>query len=161
LKVYTIESDEELLVLRSVSKDLSPKVLGGDDYALLAERMKMTVADTSVGGVGIAAPQVGINKRVVVVQRFDKPGEPFEAYPNISIVEYSEEEQVGPEGCLSVPGKSGTVTRPMHVTVRALNRHGETFDITGSELLARAFCHELDHLDGKLYIDIAKNIETF
>ena len=90
LKVYTVESEEELMVLRKVSVELSPRTLKGDDYALLAERMKATVADPSVGGVGIAAPQIGINKRVVVVQRFDKQGEPFEAYPNIYIVKCTE-----------------------------------------------------------------------
>ena len=67
-------------------------------------------------------------------------------------------EQTGTEGCLSVPGKYGTVKRPMHVTVRALNRCGEEFEISGSELLARAFCHELDHLDGKLYVDVADEL---
>ena len=95
-------------------------------------------------------------RRIVVVEV--EPGKPIELI-NPKIIAYSGE-QVGSEGCLSVPGKCGTVTRPMHVTVRAMNRHGETFDITGSELLARAFCHELDHLDGKLYIDIAKNIQS-
>ena len=74
------------------------------------------------------------------------------------IIAYSGE-QTGVEGCLSVPGRSGTVTRPMHVTVRAMNRRGETFDVTGSELLARAICHELDHLDGVLYIDRATHLE--
>ena len=68
-------------------------------------------------------------------------------------------EQEGYEGCLSVPGQSGIVKRPMTVTVRALDRHGRAFELTGTELLARAFCHELDHLDGKLYVDIATDIE--
>jgi peptide deformylase len=78
---------------------------------------------------------------------------------NPKIIAYAGE-QTGSEGCLSVPNKWGTVTRPMHVTVRALNRHGEEFDISGSELLARAFCHELDHLEGKLYVDIATDLEV-
>ena len=68
-------------------------------------------------------------------------------------------EQEGAEGCLSVPGRRGVVKRPKHVTVRAMNRHGEVVDISGSDLLARAFCHELDHLDGKLYIDRASRME--
>ena len=105
-------------------------------------------------GVGLAAPQVGILKRIVVIET--EPGEVIELI-NPKIIAFSGE-QTGEEGCLSVPGRSGIVTRPMHVTVRALNRHGETVDITGSELLARAFCHELDHLDGKLYIDRASEM---
>ena len=76
---------------------------------------------------------------------------------NPKIIAWSEE-QTGIEGCLSIPGKSGTTKRPKHVTVRAMNRRGETFDITGSDLLARAFCHEIDHLDGKLFIDVATEI---
>ena len=107
-------------------------------------------------GVGLAAPQVGVLRRIVVVET--EPGKLIELI-NPKIIAYSGTQE-GTEGCLSVPGKYGTVTRPMHVTVRALNRKGETFDVTGSELLARAFCHELDHLDGKLYIDIAKDIES-
>ena len=78
---------------------------------------------------------------------------------NPKIIAYAGE-QDGTEGCLSVPNKWGMVKRPMHVTVRATNRYGEEFELTGSELLARAICHELDHLDGKLYIDIARSIET-
>ena len=107
-------------------------------------------------GVGLAAPQVGILRRIVVVEV--EEGNLIELI-NPKIIAYAGEQE-GTEGCLSVPNKWGTVKRPMHVTVRALNRHGEEFEITGSEFLARAFCHELDHLDGKLYIDIASAIET-
>lgn len=105
-------------------------------------------------GCGLAAPQVGVLRRVVVVEV--EPGVVYELI-NPKIIAYSGE-QVGDEGCLSVPGQSGVVKRPMHVTVEALNRHGEVIQVTGHELLARAFCHELDHLDGKLYIDIAKHM---
>ena len=107
-------------------------------------------------GVGLAAPQVGILRRIVVIEA--EEGNLIELI-NPKIIAYAGEQE-GNEGCLSVPNKWGTVKRPMHVTVRALNRHGEEFEITGSEFLARAFCHELDHLDGKLYIDIATDIET-
>lgn len=107
-------------------------------------------------GVGLAAPQVGILRRIVVVEV--EEGNLIELI-NPKIIAYAGEQE-GTEGCLSVPNKWGTVKRPMHVTVRALNRHGEEFEITGSGFLARAFCHELDHLDGKLYIDIASAIET-
>ncbi len=154
LKVYTIESEEELLVLRAVSEDLSPKVLGSDDYALLAERLKMTVADTSVGGVGIAAPQVGINKRVVVVQRFDKEGEPFEDYPNISILEYSEEKTKGAEGCLSVPNERYDVNRSSCIVISYFDvEKGEMVKETVSGFTAVIFQHEVDHLDGIIYTD--------
>lgn len=107
-------------------------------------------------GVGLAAPQVGVLRRIVVIEV--EEGNLIELI-NPKIIAYAGE-QDGTEGCLSVPNKWGTVKRPMHVTVRAINRHGEEFEITGSELLARALCHEIDHLDGKLYIDIARDIET-
>lgn len=105
----------------------------------------------AANGVGLAAPQVGILRRIVVIEV--EPGEVIELI-NPKIIAYSGE-QDGQEGCLSVPGQWGMVKRPMHVTVRALNRKGEEFEVTGHELLARCFCHELDHLDGTLYIDKA------
>ena len=107
-------------------------------------------------GVGLAAPQVGVLRRVVVIET---PDEGLIELINPKIIAYSGEQE-GEEGCLSVPGRWGITKRPMHVTVRAVNRAGETFDITGSGLLAKAFCHEIDHLDGKLYIDIAKMIDA-
>lgn len=105
-------------------------------------------------GVGLAAPQVGVLRRVVVIET---PDEGLIELINPKIIAYSGE-QISEEGCLSVPGRWGTTKRPMHVTVRAMNRRGETFDVTGSGLLAKAFCHEIDHLDGKLYIDIAEQM---
>ena len=107
-------------------------------------------------GVGLAAPQVGVLRRMVVIEV--EEGNVIELI-NPKIIAFAGE-QDGTEGCLSVPGKWGLVKRPMHVTVRATNRLGEEFELTGSELLARAICHELDHLDGKLYIDVARNIEN-
>lgn len=108
----------------------------------------------AANGCGLAAPQVGILRRIVVVEV--EPGEVYELI-NPKIIAYSGEQE-GQEGCLSVPGQWGIVKRPMNVTVRALNRKGETVDITGQELLARCFCHELDHLDGTLYIDKASSM---
>ena len=105
----------------------------------------------AANGVGLAAPQVGILRRIVVIEV--EPGEVIELI-NPKIIAFSGE-QDGQEGCLSVPGQWGMVKRPMHVTVRALNRKGEEFEVTGHELLARCFCHELDHLDGTLNIDKA------
>jgi peptide deformylase len=102
-------------------------------------------------GVGLAAPQVGVLRRIVVIET---PDEGLIELINPKIIAYSGEQE-SEEGCLSVPGRWGITRRPMHVTVRALNRRGESFDITGSGLLAKAFCHEIDHLDGKLYVDCA------
>ena len=99
-------------------------------------------------GVGLAAPQVGILKRAVVIDIGDGKIELI----NPEIVEESGE-QTGSEGCLSVPGVFGEVTRPNVVTVKAQDRDGKWFKITGKELLARAFCHELEHRDGKLFLD--------
>ena len=109
----------------------------------------------AANGVGLAAPQVGILRRIVVIEV--EPGEVIELI-NPKIIAYSGE-QDGQEGCLSVPGRWGMVKRPMHVTVRALNRKGEEFEITGHELLARCFCHELDHLDGILYTSKAYEMD--
>lgn len=100
-------------------------------------------------GVGLAAPQVGILKRIVVI---DVTGEDPYVLINPRIIETSGE-QTGHEGCLSVPGKSGIVTRPNYVKAVAYNENMEQYEIEGTELLARAICHELDHLDGKLYVD--------
>ena len=99
-------------------------------------------------GVGLAAPQVGILKRAVVIDVGDGKIELI----NPEIVEESGE-QTGSEGRLSVPGVFGEVTRPNVVTVKAQDRNGKWFKITGKELLARAFCHEIEHLDGKLFLD--------
>ena len=99
-------------------------------------------------GVGLAAPQVGILKRAVVIDVGDGKIELI----NPEIVEESGE-QTGSEGCLSVPGVFGEVTRPNVVTVKAQDRDGKWFKITGKELFARAFCHEIEHLDGKLFLD--------
>ena len=117
------------------------------------------MADTlyKANGVGLAAPQIGFLKRIVVIDILDGNGLIEMINPKILACSG---EQTGPEGCLSVPGFQGTVTRPNSVTVLFQDRNGETRQMTGSELFARAVCHELDHLDGKLYIDIAKNLEA-
>ena len=109
----------------------------------------------AANGVGLAAPQVGVLRRIVVIEV--EPGEVIELI-NPKIIAYSGE-QDGQEGCLSVPGRWGMVKRPLHVTVRAMNRKGEEVEITGHDLLARCFCHELDHLDGALYIDKAYEMD--
>lgn len=131
-------------VLNKVSKEVkevTPRILD------LIDDMFETMYETN--GVGLAAPQVGILKRIVVI---DTTGEDPILLINPRIVEV-EGEQTGNEGCLSVPGKSGVVTRPNYVKVVAQDENLETFEIEGTELLARAFCHEIDHLDGHLYVE--------
>ena len=117
-------------------------------------RIKELIADMldtmyEANGVGLAAPQVGILKRIVVI---DCTGEDPIVMINPRILETSGE-QTGQEGCLSLPGKSGTVTRPNYVKAVAYNENMEQFVIEGTELLARAICHELDHLEGHLYVE--------
>ena len=109
------------------------------------------MADTlaEANGVGLAAPQVGILRRVVIVDT----GEEILELVNPTILETSGEQE-GPEGCLSVPGKYGLVKRPYIAKVRAQDRYGEWFEAEGEELIARCFCHELDHLDGIVYTQV-------
>jgi peptide deformylase len=106
----------------------------------------MSAAD----GVGLAAPQVGVLKRVVVIDVDDDNGIIELVNPVITTMRGKQEEQ---EGCLSYPGKSGIVKRPARVKVKALNRYGKPVEYKGKELLARAFCHEIDHLNGILFAD--------
>jgi len=145
LKIVKVGDDGLRKVCRPVEA-ITPRII-----TLLNDMVDtMRAAD----GVGLAAPQVGVLRRVVVIET---PDDGLFELINPKIIAFSGEQE-GQEGCLSVPGRWGVVKRPMHVTVRAMNRKGETVDITGSGLLARAFCHELDHLDGKLYIDIAERM---
>ncbi len=117
-----------------------------DKLGMLLDDMRETLKKS--GGVGLAAVQVGILKRVVVIDL----GDGVKELVNPEIIE-REGEQREVEGCLSLPGRSGITIRPMTVKVRAQNREGNWVLYKGSELAARCFCHELDHLDGKLYID--------
>ena len=119
----------------------------------LLKDMKDTLIDSN--GVGLAAPQVGILRRVVLVDVGDEVIELI----NPTIIE-TDGEQTGAEGCLSVPGKYGLVTRPYYAKVRAQDRDGNWFEAEGEELIARCFCHELDHLDGKLYTEVMERFLT-
>ena len=113
----------------------------------LLDDMKDTLEEAQ--GAGLAAPQVGVLRRAVVIA--DGDGGMLELV-NPEILEQSGE-QTGPEGCLSVPGKWGMVTRPNFVRIRAQDRYGEWFEMEGEELMARCFCHETEHLDGRLYVE--------
>ncbi|HIS07804.1 peptide deformylase [Lachnoclostridium sp. An196] len=133
-------------ILRKTSKEVkevTPKIRE------LIDDMLETMYEAN--GVGLAAPQVGVLKRIVVID----VGEGPLVMVNPQVVKTSGS-QTGDEGCLSVPGKAGTVTRPDEVTVRFMGEDGEWYELEGRELLARAICHECDHLDGKLYIDIVE-----
>ena len=116
----------------------------------LLDDMRDTLIES--GGVGLAAPQVGILRRVVLVDVGMEDNEIVE-FINPELIE-TDGEQYGPEGCLSVPGKYGLVKRPMYAKVRAPDRNGDWFEAEGEELIARCFCHELDHLDGIIYTEV-------
>lgn len=132
-------------MLRKVSRpvtEITPRIL------TLLDDMVETMRDA--GGCGLAAVQVGVLRRIVVIEV--EEGNVIELI-NPKIVAFAGE-QIEQEGCLSNPGEYGLTKRPKAVTVRALNRNGGEFELSGSDLLARAICHECDHLDGKLYIDV-------
>ena len=141
-KLNIVKMGDDVLrkVCRPVEK-ITPRI------QTLLDDMIETMRDAD--GCGLAAPQVGILRRIAVVEV--EPGKPIELInPKISAYAGEQQEQ---EGCLSIPGRWGITKRPRHVTVRATDRNGNTFEVSGSDLLARALCHELDHLDGKLFID--------
>ena len=137
----------------ALHKVCKPVVNFDDRLYRLLDDMRDTLIDS--GGVGLAAPQVGILRRVVLVD----VGEEIVELINPVLVE-TDGEQIGAEGCLSVPGKYGLVKRPYYAKVRAQDRNGEWFDAEGEELIARCFCHELDHLDGIVYTEIMERYLT-
>lgn len=169
MRVLTIEDEADLAVLRAQSTDISARSLRSADYASLCSLMVATVTHPSQDGVGIAGPQVGLNRRVVAVQRFDKAGEPFEVYPNIRIVWASDSTAFGPEGCLSVPDRRGDVLRSQEIVVEYASVPASASEISSCEsfhehnlptvrdtvrgFTAVIFQHEIDHLEGILYID--------
>ena len=125
---------------------------------LMTPRLQILIGDMldtmyEKNGVGLAAPQVGVLRRIVVIDVDDEKG-PY-ILVNPEIIE-QQGEQIGSEGCLSVPGYAGTVTRPSYVKVSALNEKMQPVEYEGEGLLARAFCHEIDHLDGHLYVSLAE-----
>lgn len=138
-----VEGDPILRKISKEVKEVTPKIRD------LIDDMLETMYEAN--GVGLAAPQVGVLKRIVVID----VGEGPLVMINPQIVKTAGS-QTGDEGCLSVPGKAGQVTRPNEVTVRFMDEDGEYYELEGVELLARAICHECEHLDGKLYIDIVE-----
>lgn len=157
--MYVTTMPGDSAVLRAQSKDLSAKELKSERLRKLIGKMLTTVQDPSQDGVGIAAPQVGINRRIVCVQRFDKEGEPFEAYVNVKLDSLWGEKVSGREGCLSLPGLRGYVSRYQSVLVSYIDR--ETLQPrkdTVHGYTAVIFQHECDHLDGILYTDRADTV---
>lgn len=154
-RVLTVRDSLDYAVLRSPSTDLSPKTIKSKDFADLCRTMLKTVTHPSQDGVGLAASQIGINRRVVAVQRFDKPGEPFEVYPNIRLVWASDSLAYGPEGCLSVPDRREDVLRSQEIVIEyaLMQRPQWSVRDTVRGFTAVIFQHEIDHLDGVLYID--------
>ncbi len=141
-KLKIVKYGDEILrkVCRPVEK-ITPRTL------MLLDDMIETMREAN--GCGLAAPQVGVLRRIAVVEVNE--GEVIELI-NPKIVAFAGEQREE-EGCLSLPERWGRTVRPQHVTVRAIDRQGRPFEVSGSGLLARAFCHEIDHLDGKLFID--------
>ncbi|MDK2809900.1 MAG: peptide deformylase [Petroclostridium sp.] len=138
-------------IIRRVGDDVLRKVARPVDTinkSIITLLDDMAETMRSANGVGLAAPQVGILKRIVVID----VGSGLIELVNPEII-HAEGKQIEVEGCLSVPGKWGEVERPAKVVVKALNRNGEEIQIEGEGLLARALCHEIDHLDGELFID--------
>ena len=159
MRVLTIDRPDDLAVLRAQSEDLSRETLSSEAFVRLCSQMTATVTHPSQDGVGIAGPQVGLNRRVVAVQRFDKEGEPFEVYGNIRIVAHHGEKASGGEGCLSVPDRRGDVMRWQDIEIEydAVFSEGKVTVQPARERIqgftAVIFQHETDHLDGVLYID--------
>ena len=163
MRVLTIKDSTDLKILRAQSSDLPASALMSDEYEKLCRLMISTVTHPSQDGVGIAGPQVGLNRRVIAVQRFDKEGFPFEVYPNIRIVWASDSLACGPEGCLSVPDMRGDVMRSTEIVIEYTDmeqlegRRGScpmpVIRDTVKGFTAVIFQHETDHLDGILYTD--------
>ncbi len=148
LNIVTKSDNEDFLRKKSREvTEITPRIL------TLLDDMVETMRYAN--GCGLAAVQVGVLRRVVVIETEEGLFE----FINPKIIAMSGEQE-SEEGCLSVPGEWGITKRPMHVTVRALNREGEAFEVTGHGLLAKAMCHELDHLDGIIYTDkVIKKLE--
>ena len=158
MRVLTTDNTEDSLFLRRQCAAIPADALLEETYKTLSAKMIATVTSPQQDGVGIAGPQVGISRRIVAVQRFDREGEPFEVYPNISIIARRGDMVPGREGCLSVPGRSGEVLRYQDIDIKytlpaknGIPARDTVETVTG--FTAVIFQHECDHLDGILYID--------
>ena len=154
MRVLKTGDPADSLLLRQLSEPLTAEDLKSGTYAVLKARMLATVNDPKDSGVGIAAPQVGILKQLIAVERFDRPERVFEFYANPRIDYYSEEAAYGNEGCLSIPDRSETIGRSRTITISYLDEAtGQRVSETVEGFTAVIFQHEIDHLGGILYID--------
>lgn len=153
MRVLSIDNEADSLFLREESLPISESMLQTKEWTLLRERMLLTVQDPEATGVGIAAPQVGIHRNVVAVQRFDKEGEPFEFFINPEIIEHVGERADGGEGCLSVPELYGNVSRWQEIVLRYRDEEFVEHTERIEGFTAVIFQHEVDHLSGRLFID--------
>ncbi|MDO5321058.1 MAG: peptide deformylase [Bacteroidia bacterium] len=158
MRILSVDNEADLAVLRTGSSNFNVQDLNTAEYAKLADKLVKTLQSTD-GGVGLAAPQVGINRRVVAVMRVDKEGEPIEVYPNIRIEEMRGEMEPGGEGCLSVPDQRGDVMRYRDITIVYTDINSDRLDQPReiredvSGFAAVIFQHEVDHLDGIIFTD--------
>lgn len=143
LREIRVQGDPVLEKVCKPVKTMTPRL------RQLVDDMLETMYDA--GGVGLAAPQVGVLRRIVVIDVGEGPW----IFVNPEITE-EDGTQTGQEGCLSIPGKYGIVTRPMHVKAKAFDKDMKPFEVEADELFARAICHELDHLDGRMYTELAE-----
>lgn len=134
----------------TLNKHARPITVFDERLHMLLDDMADTLRES--GGVGLAAPQVGILRRVVVIFDVNKEPEELIELVNPEVIEKSDEQRMI-EGCLSVPGVFGYVTRPNHAIIRAQDRHGNWFERTGEGMVAQCFCHETEHLDGHLFTE--------
>ncbi len=160
MRVLKSDVPEDLEVLRLKAAAVGDRIMETEEFELLCGRMLETVRAPENDGVGIAAPQVGISRRLIAVQRFDKEEEPFEFFVNPVIVRYGSETAPGSEGCLSVPLCRGTVVRSLEIDLSYRTAYGTDTLETVRGFTAVIFQHEIDHLDGILYTDRALEIEN-
>ncbi|MBR5075856.1 MAG: peptide deformylase [Bacteroidales bacterium] len=157
--VFVSNDPADSLELRTPCREFTEEELRSDLYKTLCTKMLATVQSPQQGGVGIAGPQVGLSRRIAAIQRLDKPGEPFEVYPNLRVLEHLGDTVRGPEGCLSVPGMRGIVPRSEGVVVSWTDPETlRTITDTVHGYTAIIFQHETDHLDGILYTDRADTV---
>ena len=153
MRVMSIADTADSLLLRRECQPMVEQMVGSEELQTLCRRMLATVNDPENEGVGIAAPQVGVSRRMVAVQRYDKQGAPFEFFLNPEIVAMLGEKQLGGEGCLSIPDMRGEVMRAWSIVLKYRDLDFAEHTDTVNGFTAVIFQHEVDHLDGVLYID--------
>lgn len=153
MRVMSIADTADSLLLRRECQPMVEQMVGSEELQTLCRRMLATVNDPENEGVGIAAPQVGVSRRMVAVQRYDKQGAPFEFFLNPEIVAMLGEKQLGGEGCLSIPEMRGEVMRAWSIVLKYRDLYFVEHTDTVNGFTAVIFQHEVDHLDGVLYID--------